>query len=319
MIEIQSPRPGDSGAIDDLVTQALALDAGDHGAAAPSSPPTIVVEPETVPHGTVQRTVVKVDAVEVDVLDDMLEGSTLDAAVAVAHEVQRQGWATRLAVFDLETTGVDTSTARIVTAFLGVLDGGGEVVEQHAWLADPGIEIPEGAAAIHGITTERARAEGQPAQQVVAAIVAEVANLLRAGTPVVAFNAAYDFTVLHHEALRHGIAPVEAPSPVIDPLVLDKQVDRYRKGKRTLGVTCAHYGVELEGWHDASADAIAAGRLAQAMHELFPQLQVPADELHASTVDWATQQAESFARYMQQRDPSFTPDRGWPIRESRSA
>ena len=45
----------------------------------------------------------------------------------------------------------------------------------------------------------------------------------------------------------------------------------------------------------------------------------PADELHASTVDWATQQAESFARYMQQRDPSFTADRGWPIREARTA
>lgn len=289
MIEIQSPRPGDSGAIDDLVAQGLALDAGAPEVLAPT--PT----------------------------SDMQPMSDAPAALAVAHEVQRRGWASRLAVFDLETTGVDTSAARIVTAFLGVLDERGELVEQHAWLADPGIEIPEGAAAIHGITTERARAEGQPARDVVAAIVARIANLLGDGTPVVAFNAAYDFTVLHHEALRHGIAPVEEPAPVIDPLVLDKQVDRFRKGKRTLGVTCEHYGVELDGWHDASADAIAAGRLAQAMHELFPQLQVPADELHASTIDWATQQAESFARYMQRRDPSFTADRGWPIREARPA
>ncbi len=314
MIEIQSPRPGDSGAIDDLVTQALAMDAGGPEAVAPTIAEPIVAEPSDARTGSAERpTSTPAEPLEA------LPMRTVDAAVAVAHEVQQQGWASRLAVFDLETTGVDTSTARIVTAFLGVLDERGELLEQHAWLADPGVEIPEGAAAIHGITTERARAEGAPAQQVVAAIVAEVANLLRAGTPVVAFNAAYDFTVLHHEALRHGIAPVEAPSPVIDPLVLDKHVDRYRKGKRTLGVTCAHYGVELEGWHEASADAIAAGRLAQAMHELFPQLRVPADELHASTVDWATQQAESFARYMQQRDPSFTADRGWPIRQSRTA
>lgn len=304
MIEIQSPRPGDSGAIDDLVVQALALVAG---------------APEVVERSAVERSAVEPEMPATAPMPEALPLRTVDAAVAVAHEVQQRGWASRLAVFDLETTGVDTSTARIVTAFLGVLDERGELLEQHAWLADPGIEIPEGAAAIHGITTERARAEGAPAQQVVAAIVAEVANLLRAGTPVVAFNAAYDFTVLHHEALRHGIAPVETPAPVIDPLVLDKHVDRYRKGKRTLGVTCAHYGVELDGWHDASADAIAAGRLAQAMHELFPQLRVPADELHASTIDWATQQAESFARYMQQRDPSFTADRGWPIREARSA
>ncbi|MFC7430398.1 MULTISPECIES: 3'-5' exonuclease [unclassified Agrococcus] len=279
MIDLQSPRPGDAGAIDDLVTQALALQE-----AAQRPAPVIVASPD-------------------------------DAVVAALPAA----WASRIAVFDLETTGVDTSTARIVTAFLGVLDEHGALVEQHAWLADPGVEIPEGAAAIHGITTERARAEGAPAFEVVAALVAELSNLLRAGTPVVAYNAAYDFTVLHHEALRHGIAPVETPAPVIDPLVLDKHVDRYRKGKRTLGVTCAHYGIALDAWHDASADAIAAGRLAQAMHELFPQLQVPADELHASTVDWATQQAESFARYMQQRDPSFVADRGWPIRQARSA
>ncbi|WP_368074144.1 3'-5' exonuclease [Agrococcus sp. SGAir0287] len=294
MIEIQSPRPGDSGAIDDLVAQALALEPAVQEVAAPR--PADAEQPRPA--------------------------STTDeptAAVAAGHALQERGWASRLAVFDLETTGVDTSTARIVTAFLGVLDERGELVEQHAWLADPGIEIPQGAAAIHGITTERARAEGQPARDVVAAIVAELSNLLRAGTPVVAYNAAYDLTVLHHEALRHGIAPVESPAPVIDPLVLDKQVDRYRKGKRTLGVTCAHYGIELDGWHEASADAIAAGRLAQAMHELFPQLQVPADELHASTIDWATQQAESFARYMQRRDPAFAADRGWPIREPRRA
>lgn len=279
MIDLQSPRPGDAGALDDLVTQALALQE-----AAQRPAPAVV--------------------------------ASADDALAAAVPAR---WASRVAVFDLETTGVDTSTARIVTAFLGVLDEHGVLVEQHAWLADPGIEIPEGAAAIHGITTERARAEGAPAFDVVSSLVAELSNLLRAGTPVVAYNAAYDFTVLHHEALRHGIAPVEAPAPVIDPLVLDKHVDRYRKGKRTLGVTCAHYGIVLEAWHDASADAIAAGRLAQAMHELFPQLQVPADELHASTIDWATQQAESFARYMQQRDPSFVADRGWPIREARSA
>jgi len=77
-----------------------------------------------------------------------------------------------LAVFDLETTGVDVRTARIVTAYLGVLDASGEVVSSRSWMADPGIEIPEGAAAGHGITTERARADGRPAAVVVAEVLA---------------------------------------------------------------------------------------------------------------------------------------------------
>lgn len=234
-------------------------------------------------------------------------------------EQHGRSWAHRVAVFDLETTGVDPTTARIVTAFLGVLDDAGRVVEQWSWIADPGIEIPDAASRIHGVTTERARAEGMPAAQVVSELVAQIERLQREGIGVVAYNAAYDFTVLHHEAERHGVAPIASPAPVIDPLVLDKQVDRYRKGKRTLGVTCEHYGVELEAWHEASADAIAAGRLAQAMHEMFPQLQVSADELHSSSIDWAMRQAESFARWMQQRDPSFVADSGWPVRDQRSA
>lgn len=61
-----------------------------------------------------------------------------------------------LAVFDLETTGVDVTSARIVTAFVGVLSVDGTLISSRSWLADPGVEIPAGAAAIHGITTERA-------------------------------------------------------------------------------------------------------------------------------------------------------------------
>ena len=75
-----------------------------------------------------------------------------------------------------------------------------------------------------------------------------------AGIPVVAYNAPYDFSLLKYEALRHGIEPIIAPAPVIDPLVLDKAHDRYRKGKRTLEVVAAHYAVSLVGAHDAAAE-----------------------------------------------------------------
>ena len=70
------------------------------------------------------------------------------------------------ATFDLETTGVDVTTARIVTASLILLDPQGNVVRRGEWLADPGVEIPAGAAAVHGITTEYAREHGRPAREV---------------------------------------------------------------------------------------------------------------------------------------------------------
>lgn len=221
-----------------------------------------------------------------------------------------------LAVFDLETTGVDVRTARIVTACVALLDASGAVVSRRDWLADPGVEIPEGAAAIHGVTTERARAEGRPAAEVVAEIVAELRGHGDAGRPLVVYNAPYDLTLLASEAARHGVAPLVDPAPVVDPLVIDKAVDRYRKGKRTLEAAAAHYGVALDGAHDAGVDAIAAGHVAQAIARAHvATLPATAAELHAAQVRWFEQQTDNFENYMRtQRDHTFTADRGWPVR-----
>lgn len=221
-----------------------------------------------------------------------------------------------LAVFDLETTGVDVRTARIVTACVALLDASGAVVSRRDWLADPGVEIPEGAAAVHGITTERARAEGRPAAEVVSEIVDEVRALLGRGAPLVVYNAPYDLTLLKFEAERHGVAPLVEPAPVIDPLVIDKAVDRYRKGKRTLEAASAHYGVVLDGAHDAGVDAIAAGHVARAISVTHAAaLPATLDELHAAQAAWHDQQADGFESWMRtQKDQHFTADRGWPVR-----
>lgn len=69
--------------------------------------------------------------------------------------------------FDLETTGTEPLEARIVTAAVVGVDGrDGEPVRQRTWLADPGIRIPAQASAIHGISSERAAAEGRPVREV---------------------------------------------------------------------------------------------------------------------------------------------------------
>jgi DNA polymerase-3 subunit epsilon len=134
---------------------------------------------------------------------------------------QAPAWSRVIGVFDLETTGIDVASDRIVTAHVGLLDGDGGVLTARNWLADPGIEIPEGASAIHGIGTARARAEGRPAPLVVAEVIDALRGLFAVGIPVVAYNAPYDFSLLKYEALRHGIEPIDRPSPVIDPLVVD--------------------------------------------------------------------------------------------------
>ena len=72
--------------------------------------------------------------------------------------------ATRMLSFDLETTSVNPKEARIVTSALVRIDG--RDVNSQEMLADPGVEIPEEAAKVHGITTEKARAEGRPHEDV---------------------------------------------------------------------------------------------------------------------------------------------------------
>ncbi len=123
---------------------------------------------------------------------------------------------------------------------------------------------------------------------------------------------------LHHEALRHGVAPLESPAPVIDPLVMDKRVDRWRRGKRTLEVVAAHYDVRLEDAHEASADAVAAGRVAQALAERYAAwLPESAHELHTRQIGWARAQAESLTEYfvrIGRIEPDERLDGTWPVR-----
>lgn len=233
-------------------------------------------------------------------------------------EGERTACGSLLGVFDLETTGVSVTDDRIVSAHVGVLDACGTVLRQSTWLVDPGVPIPAEATAVHGISTERAQREGADPQTSVAEMVAELAALFAAGIPVVAYNAPFDFSMLKYEALRHGIPPILAPSPVIDPLVVDKTFDRYRRGKRTLDVVAAHYEVLLDNAHDASADAIAAGRIAQAIALRFAdRLPTTAVELHTSQISWARAQAESLTEYfirVGRLDPADKLDGAWPIR-----
>ncbi|WP_329163953.1 3'-5' exonuclease [Streptomyces sp. NBC_01717] len=219
----------------------------------------------------------------------------------------------RMAGFDLETTGPDPLAARIVTACI-VQCGGGQPVVSAGWLTDVGGEtIPDGAARIHGITTERAHAEGVPLAEAVAEILAGLAQVILAGTPVVAMNARYDLTLLDREAERFGLDPLPS-GPVVDPFVIDKQVDRYRSGKRNLTALCAHYGVPIGDAHSADADAIAACRVAWRQGTMHaPLAAMGLEQLHRAQVEWAAEQAASLQEHFRKKDPAAVVEGAWPL------
>lgn len=226
-------------------------------------------------------------------------------------------WAEQLAVFDTETTGVNTKQARIVTASIAVINGIGEATERYDWMLDPGVPIPPQATEVHGISTELAQEKGMRADTGVKQIIERLESMIARGIPVVVFNAPYDLSLLYHEAIRHSLSLTDEISPILDPLVIDRQMDRFRKGKRTLEAACTHYGVQLAQAHDAGADAIAAGHVMQRIAGAFrSQLPDDIEELHRLQIEWASTQAASFERFMRdKRDPSFTADRRWPLQQ----
>ncbi|MFZ4264723.1 3'-5' exonuclease [Streptomyces arboris] len=222
--------------------------------------------------------------------------------------------------FDLETTGTDVETDRIVTAALVRLEPDGTVAEQRTWLLDPGVAIPEQASAIHGIGTDHARKHGARAASAVEEIAHAVAEVLRSGVPLVVMNARYDLSLLDRECGRYGLDSVEqriggVPSPVIDPLVIDKHVDKYRKGKRALQALCEHYGVTLSDAHDATADAVAAVRVVRRMGERHrPVSTLPPAELHALQVRAAAEQSASLQAYLRRTaNPTAVVEQAWPV------
>jgi len=235
-------------------------------------------------------------------------------------------------VFDTETTGVDPLTARIVTAYLGALRANGEVQYGMDWVVDPGVEIPAGAAAIHGFTTERARSEATATPAVMIAQLHAIieAECLVAGRPLAGYNLQYDLTLLEAERVRH--APHIRALPfctqfttdgiaVLDGYVIDKAIDRFRKGKRQLMFTAAHYGVALseEEAHGAQSDAIAAGRLVQAQFRKPKLRGMSARDAHMSQIRWKAEQSASLQEWLRAKggEPNAVVNPYWP-RQQRS-
>lgn len=223
------------------------------------------------------------------------------------HEQIRAG-------FDLETTGRDPSKALIVTGTIVMVDGEGTARSSAEWLVDPGVPIPEEAAEVHGVTTAKAQAEGMPAAQGVAEILETLRDLFRAGVPVIAFNGVYDFTVMDREARRHGLEPLD-PAPVIDPFVLDRQMDRFRKGKRTLTDLLAHYGIQQDGrLHTADVDVSATLDVLRAIVAAHPQVGASSlEDLHQQQITWHRSWAENFNEFLKKKGRTPDVNLDWPL------
>lgn len=224
--------------------------------------------------------------------------------------------------FDVESTGLNPHDDRIVTAALVKLTPG-QRPHTRTYVINPAIPIHPDAAQIHGYTNERAQAEATHAiDQALYEITGELALWVGRGWPVVAYNAPFDLSMLEAENHRHNIPTlidrlgVGKLSPILDPLVLDKHADKFRKGGRKLVDVCNTYGVRHTGAHDAAGDALAAARLWPRILMTHPTKfraqTLPA--LHQSQVGWRADQMTSLRAYFDRQGTAHDgcpPD--WPL------
>lgn len=226
----------------------------------------------------------------------------------------------RLGIVDTETTGPDTLTDKIVTLFYGVMDEQGEMVEKHSFLFNPGVAIPPEAEQIHGISDEIAKRDGIPVTEHYEAFSA-ISNLLnrhRGNLPVVAYNAAFDFSIIDTTFKRLGLPEVNKNIFVLDPFVLDKHYDFYRSGSRSQKTVSAHYGIEVDETliHNAEYDCYLAGRITQELLKKYPEiLSFSKEELMLKQAEWKethNQKLQNFLRNVN-NDDTIVVKRGWPV------
>lgn len=167
-----------------------------------------------------------------------------------------------IAVLDLETTGTNLATDRIVEiAVVRIGTDGGRTVKRK--LIHPEMKIPEASTKVHGITDEMVR--DAPTFR---AVANEFKQFIE-GCDLAGYNSnRFDWPLLMEEFLRAGMT-----LDLTAHRMLDVQKIFHAMEPRTLSAAYKFYcNKTLEEAHSAEADAQATWEILGAQVERYPQI-----------------------------------------------
>lgn len=187
-----------------------------------------------------------------------------------------------LVFFDLETTGVNIATDRIVEiSILKIFPNGTQ--ESKTWLVNPEIEIPAHVTAVHGITNEKVVNEPTFKE------LANKINEMIGDADLAGFNSnRFDIPLLAEELLRAGI-----DFDMDNRKAIDVQVIYHKKEQRTLSAGYKFYcDKDLEDAHSAEADTLATYEILKAQLDRYDDIENSVDALseysaHTKRADFA--------------------------------
>lgn len=168
-----------------------------------------------------------------------------------------------LCFFDLETTGTNIATDRIVEiSILKIFPNGNR--ESKTWLVNPEIPIPDEIVAIHGISNEKVA--GEPTFK---ELSREIYALIK-DSDLAGFNSdRFDIPLLAEEMLRAGI-----DFDMKNMVSVDVQTIFHKMEKRTLEAAYTFYcGKELTKAHSAEADTLATYEVLLSQLARYPELE----------------------------------------------
>ena len=165
--------------------------------------------------------------------------------------------------FDLETTGINVATDRIVEiSILKVFPNGNK--ESHTWRVNPEMPIPKQASDVHGITN--AMVANEPTFKELASKVFQLIKDSDLG----GFNSnRFDIPLLAEEMLRADI-----DFDMKKALSVDVQTIFHKMEKRTLEAAYKFYcNKSLENAHSAEADTMATYEVLKAQITMYDELE----------------------------------------------
>ncbi len=167
-----------------------------------------------------------------------------------------------IAFIDLETTGINITTDRIVEiAIVKILQDGEKQVKRK--LINPLIPIPQSSSDIHGITDVMVKDAPSFKQ-----VANEIKQFIE-GSDLGGYNSnRFDIPMLLEEFLRVGIDYTLEGKRLVDVQKVFHMMEQ-----RTLGAAYKFYCQKtLEGAHGAEADATATWEVLEAQIERYPQI-----------------------------------------------
>ena len=174
------------------------------------------------------------------------------ASIQSSHEYEQPWLEQSFLAIDVETTGLDAASNRVIELAMVPYNFSDEV-KPFCQLFSVGESLSQEIVQITGISDSMLKNQPPFAEHAESCL-----RLLKRASFVVAYNAKFDRPFLESEMAR--LKRVLPEIPWIDPFVFICEIDRYKRGKK-LSDAAKRWGVSLENAHRAMADAQAAGEL----------------------------------------------------------